>query len=243
MATCSTKRRFLPKMAVCVLTAVALSLPTSASATLITADTDNAMPGYYGTKSIHFYEESNQMTVDGSIDYAVYAPQQFNVSFPGKDPSNGTQYVYRYQLYNNAATSHDYMLSLTVGLPGFTGDATYCKWVEPGPIYPDGGLAPGSRNKLIGTPPTSALFEYRGSAPLQPGNFSKMLIFTSDYPPTYRFASVVSSCSIQRWVDEDGNQYNWWEGQVPSPVPEPASLIGLLVFGACALAYRALSRN
>ncbi len=213
-----------------VLAAFMVSFSTSAHADLITDDTVNAMPGWYGTESIQF-DESNGKNVDGSVDYAVYAPGKFNLSFPDADPSNGAQYVYRYQLYNNPGPdSTDFIRKLTVGLVGIT-DSTgwYCEYIEPDPLYPSGGVAPTFQVQLTGSPYTSAVWAFKASAPVNPGSYSKMLIFTSPYGPTFHAATVLSSSST-----------DVWEGQLPSPVPEPASFISLLILGGLLVVFRAL---
>ena len=214
-----------------------------AHAELIGSDTIHAYQDWFGTKSIQFHEESNGKYVDGSIDFVVYAPGDFNLSFPGQDPSNGTQYVYRFQLNNDAGTNNDYMKKLTLGLVGITGAAN-CKWIEPdsGP-YSGGGVAP-ANDGLAGTPnPTSAFWSYSASNPIIPGSYSKMLIFTSPNGPTFRLATVNSQSTMDHWVDGSGNQYNWWEGELPSPVPEPSLLIGLLAAAGCLIVYRTLKSN
>jgi len=225
------------------------SLSSLAHAELMSTDTVNAIPGWYANEPIHFTEDSNEEVVDGSIDYAVYAPGNFNLSFPGQDPSGGSEYVYRYQLHNNAGTSTDYMKKLTVGLVGLVAitDAANCEWIEPntGP-YPSGGVAPSaSQVGIIGDPPTSAIWGYKASAPISPGSDSKMLIFTSPYSPTFQVASVLSQSLINHRVDNGGNQYNWWEGQLPSPdpVPEPSSLFCLLASAGFFIVYRVLRRK
>ena len=59
-----------------------------------------------------------------------------------------------------------------------------------------------------------------------------MLIFTSPYGPT----------SAAR--DGSGAEHsNWWQGELPSPVPEPATLVGLLTAGLMFVAYRSLRRK
>jgi hypothetical protein len=182
------------------------SLSSLAHAELISTDTVNAIPGWYASEPIHFTEDSNGKVVDGSIDYAVYAPGDFNLSFPERDPSNGAQYVYRYQLHNDAGTSTDYMKKLTVGLVGITGAAN-CKWIEPGPIY-SGDVEPTLQVKLIGSPnPTSAVWSFNPNTPINPGSDSKMLIFTSPYGPTFQLASVLSQSLINR------NRSRRWRGR------------------------------
>ena len=99
------------------------------------------------------FAESNGNNVDGSIDYAVYAPGQFDLSFPGEDPSHGTQYVYRYQLYDSSSpTSTDSIRKLSVGLVGVT-DAANCQYVDTGPLYAGDGVAPTFQVGLIGRLP------------------------------------------------------------------------------------------
>lgn len=212
--------------------ALVVLVPVSTRADLISADTANAMPGWYKSVPIQF-DESSGNNIDGSIDYAVYAPGQFDLSFPGEDPSNGTQYVYRYQLYNNPSPiSTDSIRKLTVGLVGVT-DAANCKWVDTGPLYAGDGVAPTLQVALIGTPdPTSAVWSFKASALLGTSEHSEMLIFTSPYGPTFQPATVLSQSTTE-----------WWQGQVPSPVPEPASLVGLLTSSGILIVYRVLRRK
>jgi len=221
------------------------SFSTPAHAELIASDTAHAIPGWFATEDIHFIEQSLGKIVDGSIDYAVYAPGNFNLSFPGQDPSGGTQYVYRYQLHNNAGTSTDNMLELTVGLVGIT-NAANCEWIEPtsGP-YLNVGVAPSSSQVGLvgGPPPTSANWGYKASAAITPGNYSKMLIFTSPYGPTFQSATVLSQSTDAHGVDNLGNQYNSWEGLAPSPVPEPSSFFSFLAIGGSFIVYRVLRRK
>ena len=63
--------------------ALVVLVPVSTRADLISADTANAMPGWYKSVPIQF-DESSGNNIDGSIDYAVYAPGQFDLSFPAK---------------------------------------------------------------------------------------------------------------------------------------------------------------
>jgi hypothetical protein len=222
------------RVSVFALVAILASLPALAHAGLIEADTANAMTGFFGNKDVQFTEASGK-NIDGSVDYAVYAPGKFDLSFPGQDPSGGSQYVYRYQLHNKPSpASTDYIRKLTVALVGIT-DSTgwYCKAVEPGPIYPSGGtVEPTFQVQLTGSPYTSAVWAFRSSAPVNTGSDSKMLIFTSPYAPTYQLATILSQSSTDKW-----------EGQLPSPVPEPASFFGLLGFGLFFLGYRVWLRK
>jgi hypothetical protein len=232
---------------VLVVAALAPLLSSPVYATLISTDTANAMPGWYGTLPIQFTEElaAGNVFVDASVDYAVYSPGKFNASFPGMDPSNGTQYVYRFQLHD-AADSGDYLRKLSVGLVDINSAAGwFCTWIEPGPIYPSGGVAPSaSQVGFVGTPPTSVNWGFKTSTGMvTAGNDSKMLIFTSSFAPTFQSATINSRSTVGWWTDDGGNQYNWWQGQLPSPVPEPATLFSLLVAGAIFSGYRVLRRK
>jgi hypothetical protein len=242
MATCE-KRWFRGGISALAVLALALLFSTPVRGDLLPADTVNAMPGWFDTEVVQFIEDSSLKIIDATIDYAVYAPGQFNLSFPGQDPSNGTRYVYRYRL-NNLSTSEDYIRKLTVGLVGAT-QAANCKYIEPGPIYTGGSVAPLGQVALIGSPnPTSAVWTY--AAPgnvLSAGNSSKMLIFTSPYAPTLRRATILSAATGTHYEDGDG-QHNSWMGDVPSPVvPEPTTLFSLLMSGGLFVIYRVLRRK
>jgi hypothetical protein len=231
--------------------AVAILLACSCSAAhagLVTTDTVNAMPGWFGTKSINFVEDSSGKVVDGSIDYAVYAPGQFNLSFPGQDPSNGARYVYRFQLHNNAVTSGDFIIKFTLALVGLSSstDCKDCKSIATGSLYPSNptnGLAPPiGYFAVAGDPPTSVYWRYKQSAPLVPGYDSRMLIFTSPDAPALRLGTINSQDTGTHYWDYDG-EHNRWEGLLPSPIPEPGSLFGLMSACSVFVGYRVLRRK
>jgi hypothetical protein len=227
------------------LTVSALSFSVPAYATLIAEDTANAMPGWYATLPVQFTEEltGGNVFVDASVDYAVYAPGDFNLSFPGKDPSGGLQYVYRYQLHN-ASGSGDFLKKMTIGLVDITSaEGWFCTWVDPEPIYTGGGIVPPTIG-FVGSPPTSVNWAYKSSSGfITAGEKSKMLIFTSPFPPTYGSATINSRNTVNWYMDDQGHQFNWWKGQLPSPVPEPATFVSLFVAGVLFFGYRVLRRK
>ena len=57
-----------------------------------------------------------------NVDYCVYAPGQFSLSFPAwDDPTDGTQYVYAYQIFNDVDRSYPSkapVVRFSVGLNG-----------------------------------------------------------------------------------------------------------------------------
>lgn len=247
MATCEGQRGVVKGALAAALIVLVVSLPAVAQGALLSADTQYAMPGWFSTLAVQFQETSPNKSVDGSIDYAVYAPGQFQLSFPNKDPSNGTQYVYRFQLYNNTGLNRDYMKKLTIGLVSVSSvTGWFCTSVEPNDPYATGGVAPASNQMTFNGPPYTSVswgFKSSGSGYVQPGSFSKMLIFTSPYGPTMQSATINSQSTAEHW-ELGGVQHENWHGYLPSPgVPEPATLSSLLVAGGLFVVYRVLRRK
>src|SRR4051812_44653540 len=88
-------------------------VPQSHAATL-PAHFGNALGGFSGTAL--FNAAQLGLTFSASVDYAVYAPGQFNLTFPGQDPSAGSQFVYAYQLSNVGLATQRPIQSLSVGI-------------------------------------------------------------------------------------------------------------------------------
>src|SRR5688572_27381628 len=66
----------------------------------------NAMSGFKGT--VDFTSVIGPLTMAAEVDYAVYAPGQFNLTFgAGADPSNGAHFVYAYQIHNTGIIASD----------------------------------------------------------------------------------------------------------------------------------------
>src|SRR5262245_8466311 len=85
---------------------VLASLASTAVAGALTSD-PNAIPGWQG--SIVMTGTNGSALLKTNVDYAVYAPGQFGTSVAmgynahtPLDPSSGTQYVYAYEIFNNA---------------------------------------------------------------------------------------------------------------------------------------------
>ncbi len=168
--------------------------------------------------------------LDVNVDYAVYAPGQFQLSSAlhnPTDPSGGAQYVYAYQLLNDVGGT----LPVTAFSVGFTdaGDSdagtegankqvSNVSFVSPFPV----GAAP-SNTTYNGQ---SAVWNY--ATALTTGSESAVLIYTSPYAPETDFASVQGFASDQE--------------RLPSPVPEPAGFLLIAFSGACVLAVRSRYR-
>ena len=141
-----------------------------------------------------------------NVDYAVYAPTQFEASF-GEVPGVGnTDWVYAYQIFNYAPNPQNDISSFTVGLDG-----------DENPIFI--GFLDGSGNN-----PTEAIF----SEPAPPGSakwtimvgnsgeVSDILFFTAPGSPETHQSSLLQAGF---GVGED----------LPSPIPEPAILSMMLL--------------
>jgi len=199
-----------------------LFIATTAKAELITYFS-NALSGWSGTTT---FSSAGKLFVD--VEYAVYAPGSFDANFPGKDPSDNNQYVYAYQLINNA-TSTDNIQKITLGLDSLALPANISEIDDPN--LPSGTV---SNPSFTGSPPGSAAWTYTTDVNVQPGGKSKILIFTSPNGP-----KLASSTMRGFAVGVIGNV----PGGLPSPVPEPAALLGLVTVGCVFVLVRQFRRK
>jgi hypothetical protein len=150
------------------------------------------------------------------VDFAVFAPGQFGLSYGGAaDPSGGAHYVYAYQVHNTApgAVGDRSISMMTVGLDGNESPAGIGFVLA-------GGLAPSSASFIPAGPPhTSAGWSFTGAL-LAPTMTSEILIFTSPHGPEFDTASLLGGINNTQML--------------PSPVPEPTSVV-LFILGAAAL--------
>jgi hypothetical protein len=212
-----------------ILSIAILSLPTVAWGGLISGDT-YAIDGWHGT--LQWTGTTNPAypplkSLYANIDYAVYAPGDFAKTFTGwTDPSDGDQYVYAYQLFNDAHTpaSDDAAIRTfsmgihsgeqiadvyygTIDDAGTTLDKTPTSWVWSGTP---------TATSIIGSFNTS-------SNRITVGTRSVILYFTSEYGPTWDHTNMIGypyACTDQ------ANQF-----YLPAPVPEPGTLAILAIAG------------
>lgn len=180
------------------LLAVLLAFGQSASAALW--QDPAAIPSFRGSTPF-----SAEGKLDGFVDYAVYAPGDYD----GSLTFSNDLYVYAYQVSNNSSSTVgiDYFsvgLSPDVQVPNVAHDPTM------GYAIP-GGSNPSMHFKL----PESVIYIYLTDN-IGPNERSMTLLFTSNYGPemAYGYASGgLAGGAIMK---------------LPSPVPEPAtfSLIG-----------------
>jgi hypothetical protein len=166
---------------------------------------DSAMSPWYG--STHLAEPFKP---DVTIYYAVYTRDAFNLTFGDMDPNNHDSRVYTYQLVNAAVSP--VITKFTVGLDSRASPAGITEINDP-----DGGSGTASLLPAfapLSPPYGSAVWNYTPS--LAAGGKSKILLFTSSQDPQWLSATVKGNVQAE-------------SGLVPSPIPEPTSLISLIM--------------
>ena len=162
-------------------------------------------------------------SLEAVVEYAVYSPGDFDTSFPGGDPSGGSDYVYAYQMFNTGPNELD---QLTVGLDAGD-DATFIGVIDD--TVGDVGVNPNPSGVTFqGTVPnfTSAKWTYNPDPGVPNGGKSRILFFTSPNSPELDSATVLAGSIADTQ-------------QLPSPVPEPTTLaLAMLGLIGCAMRYR-----
>ena len=209
--------------------AVLLLMATQASAGVLAGDA-NAMGGpLQGNKVL-----TEPITDPVDVEYAVYAPGQFNLSFPGADPTGGTEYVFAYQLCGRADgfMFWDDLLGLSVGIMDESApfSAPGLPVGNVGFVELDPTASPSNMwvDRLANGVATSVRWEYTPFS-LMRGICGDVLYYTSPQGPA----------PVPDW---DNSNVGTLMGAVqyetlPHPVPEPTTLL-LLAVGAGALRRR-----
>lgn len=149
-------------------------------------------------------------SISAEVDFAVYAPGKFNLSFPGQDPSGGAQWVYAYEVDNTALGPGPSAIQFfSVGILPVNGGppAAAAANIENLPLVP--GTAPGGSSFSS----TSAVWDFTANNLALNAN-TDILLFTSPHPPTMQAASVQGGGL--------GTSHN-----LPSPIPEPSTFVSL----------------
>ena len=167
---------------------LALTMAGAAQAGFLTAD-PNAMPGWSGTLSLSAAKSG--ASLNAAVDYAVYAPGSFDVSFPNLDPSDNTRYVYAYQIFDKS-TSTASITTFTVGLNVAAQVASQEQLADPLAPAGQASATPGFTDPA----PTSAVWDYTGSNNVLPTKKGEILIFTSPFAPQWASASMLATSHL-----------------------------------------------
>jgi hypothetical protein len=206
----------------CVVAVICLALTSVPAAAGPLPLDPNAMGGVnQGTSVFPLATFGGVLSLSAKVDFAVFAPGKFNLSYPGQDPSGGTQFVYAYEVFNTSPNPGPTPISVfSVGILPVSGGppAAAAAHIEHLPL-------------VVGTPPdnssfssTSAVWDY-STVNLAVGANSDILLFTSPHPPTMQAASV-------------GGNGLGTGNNLPSPIPEPSTMILLAIGGAALLMFR-----
>ena len=159
--------------------------------------------------------EFRAMVFEADVEFCVYAPGDFDNSFPGQDPSTGTDYVYAYQIFNDLdfyppPPFSGAVRGLSVGINGGDEIITHV-----GSIPGTGDQSPQSDDLNS----SSVWWIFGDAYELDKGEISDILFFTTPGVPEWDYA------------DMDGGFPD--TGQLPSPqgAPEPGTLALLAVAG------------
>lgn len=177
-------------------------------------DGDGMVPGdgnLYWRGSVLFSGGVPGWIVNANVEYAVYAPGKFGTSTAlgePDDPSGGADWVYAYQIFNNASDPYDLINTLTVGLDGNEGP-NFISFLDGVDINPSSSYFPSA---------TSAKWDFQDPNIPSGGAASDILFFTAPFGPETDNATLQGG-----WVVTE---------QLPSPVPEPATLCMMLLAAA-----------
>ena len=225
MTAYSRYDRWFSALALCIALAPVFLTPAQTHADLLPTDS-NAMPAWQGSSLINSSFPSGAFSTN--VDYAVYAPGKFDLSFPGQDPSGGAQYVYAYQILNSLNSTAS-IREFTVGLHGNGSPADIGSVADP--IPPSGNAE--NLAYFSGSPPTSAVWSYTDSM-ISSGAESRILVFTSPNPPEWDLASLLGTRGSLGQAPGLG---------LPSPTPEPTALLGLGTIACAFVLMRQLRRR
>lgn len=209
----------------------------------ILEDTAYALPGFQGSRDFAASFFFNEVYAD--FDFAAFAPvesssynfdaflAEYGIVFDSGVPDD--HYVYAYQAHVLESTSPNAEM-VTVGTVFSGSVGGVAPSFVPLSAYGDGVGENGNEEPLLtsyqGSPATSALWRYveAGAGTLSAGEWTAIMYFSSTHPPTWDSAQINAGLASGK-----SNLQDLINTGVPSPSPEPSSLL-MLVIGAALLA-------
>ena len=217
-----------------IVVVIAMAVAANTAAAGVLAVDGNALAGFKGTKNFDVTVLS--FVLVSEIDYAVYAPGQFETSFGlGSDPSLGAHFVYAYQVFNDPGntTATREITELSVGfadLVDLLNDDELPANIGFLPnVFGNFGVDPVSSSFFGAAPGGSAVFSFiGGEIPLL--DQSEILLYTSPFPPEF------DAGTVKGLIATSPDMINHI---LPSPnaVPEPGTLtlgiLGMMLVMGC----------
>lgn len=214
--------------------ATLLLLPEMARSELLVNDTnalDDGVYAWHGSRNVTG-QLSKKLAV--TINFAVYEPGHFNLSFQNQAPIYNSLYVYAYQLINQASpASTDSINTFTIGTDGNESIANISQIVDPN--------ITGVNFSGQHWDPSQVVLNFTTTT-IAPNARSNILIFTSPYGPEW------DSAALSGFYGTPASTNHLPTKALPSPkyqdipTPEPATLLGLAVAGGLFILVRPLRR-
>ena len=206
-----------------LLACVVICCPTTSLAGLATdpsAFIDGSLFQWHGSTG---YESVEEPSLNGYVEWAVFAPGAFPGGYAGYVPTPG-EFVYTYQVFEVGPAP---LSNLSVSLETIADNIGWFTGDNAGNGLVDGDVPTASYFFPDDITPTSANWDFSpGISPniLNPDGSTMGLAFSSPYGPINLDGSVVNGGGFALVIP------------LPSPVPEP----GTLVFWSCGIVFCAV---
>jgi hypothetical protein len=196
-----------------ILSCVLALSATPVFAGALASDPNSYLGAWSGSTSFQGYDYSVDPPVAsnliGYVDYAVYAPGQFALSFPGSAyngfaPTN-TEYVYAYQAFETGSAP---LSSLSIALGNTAEHQLFFTGVDAANAIPVTGITPSSMSLSVAN--GLATWNFDGPSVLQ-GQSSVGLVFTSPFAPVTSQGTTIDDGTVG----------------LAKPLPSPGSMTGI----------------
>lgn len=175
----------------------ALHVPVLGAGGPLRVDPDAIVKGFVTFSGT---DATTSETFSMEMDYAVFAPGAYPASYNGTDPSDGTRYVYAYQVFVDPASDGN-LSSLSFKLESGAGvvddDPSIAHIVFQDAVHPvlnGTNLSISALNPFMDPDPKELLINFPD---VPPGDHSVVFIATSVNPPTMIVATATGGPAIQ----------------------------------------------